>query len=707
MPLWKSVHRCFRDGSHRMTTSQEISPVRLERDDRVGVVVIDNPPVNAGSAAVRKGILDAIHIVSQDPALDAAVLIGAGKTFISGSDIREFGRPLSDPQLPAVIAAIEACPKPVVAALHGSALGGGFELALACDARIAALGTLVGLPEVKLGIIPGAGGTQRLPRLVGIASAIEIITSARRVPANEALSLGMIDRIAEGELRTDAVAFALSKRGKRPLDEVPVPAEPFEMIETAAATAMKKGKGRPAVEQAIHAIRLTASLPFSEGLAKERQVFQQLRVSDEAAALRHLFFAEREASRVPAIEGCKPGSVELVGVIGAGTMGAGITLAFADAGIPVLMVERDEDALARGVKRVRENYDRLVSTGRISPQQAEKRLSLIRPGLDFAALADADLLIEAVFEDMSVKQALLRTLDTLVRPNAILASNTSYLNLDVMARATALPERVVGLHFFSPANVMRLLEVVQGAETAPDVLATALAVGKRIGKISVVAQVGEGFIGNRIYYAYRNQCEFMLEEGAYPEEVDAALEAFGFAMGPFAVGDLSGLDIAWRTRQRLAETRDPRMRYPDILDKLCEAGSFGQKAGRGWYRYEPNKRKGVPSDEARYLIEDASTRKNITRRKFAEQEIIARALGAMVNEAVLLLAEGIAQRPSDVDLAMVHGYGFPNYRGGPLFWASRQPRREITAALAAVQKATGFGFRRADVESVLDKMAIG
>lgn len=682
--------------------------VRLERDGRIGVIVIDNPPVNAGSQAVRAGILDTIAAFKSDPELDAAVLIGAGKTFVAGSDIREFGQPIADPHLPVVIAAIEACPKPVIAALHGAALGGGLELALGCDARIAAPGTVLGLPEVKLGMIPGAGGTQRLPRLVGIAAAIEIITSARRLPAPEALQLGLVDAVADGDLRTAAVALAHSWTGrKRRLGGVNVPPGSEDQIEAAAAAALKKSRGRPAVEQAIAAIRAAATMSFAPALVQERQIFQRLREGEEALALRHLFFAERDAAKIVGLEGVKSRPVALVGIVGAGRMGIAIAQAFADAGIPVLLTEKDRATLDTAMAQTQQNYQRQVASGRLAPDLADRRLALIVPQLNTAALAEADLLIEAVFEDMATKQDLLRRLDEIAKPGAILASNTSYLDLDSLAAATGRPADIVGLHFFAPANVMRLLEVVRGAQTAPDVLATALATGKRIGKVCVVAGVGEGFIGNRLYSAYRNQCEFMVEEGAWPEEVDAALEGFGFALGPFAVTDLSGLDIAWHTRQRLAAARDPRARYVDILDRLCERGHFGQKAGKGWYEYRTGARRGVPYEEARQLIEQASATKGIIRRAFSADEIVARALAAMVNEAAWVLSEGIAQRASDIDLAMVHGFGFPDYRGGPLFWARRQSRGDIEKALAKVQEATGFGFRRADVAKILDAMAQG
>jgi 3-hydroxyacyl-CoA dehydrogenase len=682
-----------------------MSAVRVERENGVAVLIIDNPPVNAASWEVRNELLAAVESTCADPALRALVLIGEGRSFIAGADIREFDKPLRDPQMPAVIAAIEACDKPVVAAIHGAALGGGFELALGCDARIATAEALVGLPETTLGIIPGAGGTQRLPRLVGPAVAIEMISSARRVKAAEALRLGMLDAVVEGDLRAAAVRHAreMAPR-KRRLRDLPLPEERAEAVETAAANALGRGKGRAAIAEAVAAVRDSARLPFSEALAKERAAFQRLRGSEEAAALRYLFFAEREAARVSGLEAAKPRAVHQVGVIGGGLMGSGIAVCFLDAGLPVTLVERDQGALDAGVERIRAIYRRGLEAGRLSEEEMAKRVARITPSLSLAALASADLVIEAVFEDMAVKQALFRDLDPLLKQGAVLASNTSYLNLDRMGAVTKRPADIVGLHFFSPAQVMRLLEIVRAEATAPDVLATALAMGKRIGKVSVVARVGEGFIGNRIYSAYRFQCEFMLEEGAYPEEVDAALVAFGFAMGPFAVSDMSGLDIAWATRKRLAASADSATRFPEVLNRLCERGRFGQKAGAGWYRYAQGARRGAVDPEVRAIVDAVSREKAVTRRVFSPEEIQHRALAAMVNEAALLLSEKIAERASDVDLVMVNGYGFPAQRGGPLFWASRRPREEIAAALDSVAGASGAGFRRGDVDAVLDQL---
>lgn len=681
--------------------------VRLEREGACGVIVIDNPPVNVSSHAVRVGLLAAVEELAGDPSLKAGVVIGGGKTFVSGSDLREFGKPMAEPLMPRVLRAISECPKPIVAALHGAAMGGGFEIALACDARIGAPGLLVALPEVKLGIMPGAGGTQRAPRLMGLSKAIEFITSGRRMPAAEALECGLIDRIAEGELRQDSTAFALSLGGKRDLADIAVPAEQPEAVAAAAEAALRKGRGRPFIARAVEAVRWSAELPLAEGLVRERAAFDALRVADEARALRHLFFAEREAGRVPGLEDVAGAMPRAVAVIGSGTMGAGIATALIEAGLPVTLIDKDPAALERGLGRIRDGQERSLAAGRIDAPTMERRLGLLTGGDSLDAASGSDLVIEAVFEDMAVKTAVMAELDRVMKPSAILATNTSYLDVDALASATGRPDKVLGLHFFSPANIMRLLEIVRGALTSPETLATGFALSRRLGKVGVLAGVCEGFIGNRIYNVYRNQCEFMLEDGALPEEVDAALEGFGFAMGPFRVGDLAGLDIAWATRKRQAPTRDPRSRYVAILDALCEAGRFGQKAGAGWYGYPPGARRGEPDAFVKSAIEAASAAKGIARRRFAPDEIVERALGAIVNEASLILADGIAQRPSDIDLVLVNGYGFPDVKGGPLFWASRQDRALVRRAVERAREATGFGFREAGIDAVLDAIAAG
>lgn len=676
--------------------------VKFEMEDGVLIAIIDNPPVNAGSWGVRQGLADAMALATQDNGIEAVMIIGGGKTFISGSDIREFGKPLREPQMPQVIQAIERCPKPVIAAIHGAGLGGGYEIALACDYRIAAQDAVVGLPEVRLGIIPGAGGTQRLPRLTGMNTAIDLVTSARRVPAPEAAKLGMIDAVATGDLRVEALRAAKALAGeKRRVRDLPIPNEEEERIRAAEAAAMKGARGLLSVPAALRVLREGAGIGFDAALALERAAFDELRYGEQATALRHQFFAERQAQQVAGLEKVAPRNIETVGILGAGTMGSGIAIAFLDAGYRVILIDRTDEALAVGRARIGENYAKSVAAGRIAQDRATQTLARIETTTDNEALARCDLLLEAVFEEYDVKLPVMRQLGALAKPGAIIASNTSYLDLDRLAEASGRAQDVVGLHFFSPAHIMKLLEVVRGARTAPEVLATALTIGKRLKKVTVVAGVGEGFIGNRIYAAYRRHCEFMVEDGAAPEQIDSALERFGFAMGPFAVSDLSGLDIAWNMRQRLAATRDPRTRYVMIADRLCEAGRLGRKTGGGWYDYPPAGGRGTPALETARIVAECRTASGRPQRPFTDDEIVRRALAAMANEAALLLAEGIAQRASDIDLAMVNGYGFPAYRGGPLFWAARQPPAVLEAAMDELAQAAGFGFHRADLAPVL------
>ncbi len=668
------------------------NPIHLRFEGDIAVIVIDNPPVNAGSTLVRQGLLDALAQLAQT-ASKGAVIIGAGKTFVSGSDIREFGAPLGEPQLPAVIAAIEALPIPVVAAIHGAALGGGFELALGCDARVATSDAVVGLPEVRLGMVPGAGGTQRLVRLVNVAKAIDLVCSGQRVPAPEALTLGLIDALADGDLLATALAHARSMANtKRRLGDAPVLKASDAEITAAGEKAMRRGRRRPNILHAITLLRDADSAPFNAMLARERAVFQRLRSSAEAAALRHLFFAERESGRVDGVSGTPPLPVRTVGVVGAGTMGAAIAVCLLNAGLTVHLIEQDEPALSRGIDRIEKMLADDVASGRCSTSESAGRRAALTGSIALADLGDCDLIIEAAFEDLAVKQDLFARLDAVARPDAVLATNTSYLDIAAIAAATHRPESVIGLHFFSPANVMKLLEVVRTPQASDQALVTGLKLARQIGKIAVVSGLSEGFIGNRIYSAYRRQCEFMVEEGASPYQVDAALEAFGFAMGPFAVSDLSGLDIAWKTRQRLAATRDPRERYVTIPDRLCEAGRLGRKVGAGWYRYDERGKRHV--DPAVATLIEANS-KVADRRAFDADEIQRRALAAIVNEAQLVLQDGVAQRSSDIDVVLVHGYGFPAWEGGPLYWHARQDRQKTAKALDEVEAATGFGFRRA------------
>ncbi len=673
--------------------------VTIARDGEVAVLTINNPPVNACSLEVRRALQAAIEAADREREVAAIVIIGGGATFVAGSDLREFGAPLEDPQLPAVIDAIEACGKPVVAALHGAALGGGFELALGCDARIASAGTVIGLPEVTLGIIPGAGGTQRLPRVVGMERAIGMICSGERVTAEAAFKLGVVDEVVDGDLRDAAVRFATSLDGKKsPLRSRNVTVADEAAVAAACAQALRTGKNRPPVRAAIEAVSNASRLPMDEALRLERAAFQELRTGRDARALRHLFFAERAAAKQVAPEGTEVRVTKRVAVIGSGTMGSGIAIAALDGGFEVVLLDIDADALERGAARIREHYTSRADAGKISSEVATERLSCLAASTDWAALADADLIIEAVFEDIEVKREVFRQLDRVARPGAILASNTSYLDLNAIAGATLRPHDVVGLHFFSPANVMRLVEVVRGADTAPGTLLAAVSFARKLQKLPVVTGNAFGFIGNRIYAASRRQCEFLLEEGAYPEQVDAALEKFGFAMGPFAVADMSGLDIAWRMRKSQAAQRVSSVRTVHIPDRLCEAGRLGRKTGAGYYRYEAGSRKGAPDDAVRQLIEAASREKGIVRRPIADEEIQRRVLLTMVNEAALLYGEGVASRAGDIDVVMVNGYGFPRWEGGPVFWAHERGRPALKEDMRWLAEVSGAGFRLGNVD---------
>jgi 3-hydroxyacyl-CoA dehydrogenase len=630
------------------------------------IVTIDNPPVNATSVDVRSGLEKALTHAETAGDVTGVVVTGAGKTFIGGADIKEFGKPAMEPTLPAVIDKIEGLSKPVVAALNGAALGGGLEVALACHHRVASPAAQVGLPEVKLGIVPGAGGTQRLPRLIGIPAALDLITSGRSVKTEESLKLKIIDDVTGGDLVEAAISAALALAGKplRRTGELNVAtADPAE-IEKASVKILAKARGQKAPAEAVRLVT-SSNRPLAEGLSDERATFLALRDSREAAALRHIFFAERESSKVEGLEGIEPRPVRTIGICGLGLMGSGIAVAALGAGYSVIGLDQTVEAAEKGRERIIGLLERNVASGRLDQTgfEAQKaRLSVTAEDVD---LAPCDLVVEAVFDDLAVKTDLFQRLDKVIRPDAVLATNTSYLNPDEIATATAHPERVLGLHFFSPAHVMRLLEVVRCARTAPDVLATGLAVAKKLRKLPVVTGVTEGFIGNRIFSAYRREAEFLLEDGALPHEIDAALEDYGFPMGLFAVYDMAGLEIAWARRKRQAANRDPSARYVEIADTLCEAGRLGQKTGRGWYAYPEGKRTIDP--EVTAIIEAARARKGITPRAFSKREIVDRMLAAMALEGEALLTEGIAARASDIDLVMINGYGFPAHRGGPMF----------------------------------------
>jgi 3-hydroxyacyl-CoA dehydrogenase len=642
--------------------------VDLSMAGEIAIVTVDNPPVNALKHEVRAGLAEALRRARDDKNTKAVVLACAGRTFFAGADITEFGKPPQAPSLHAVIAAIEAMPKPVVAALHGTALGGGFELALACHFRVAVGSARVGLPEVKLGLLPGAGGTQRLPRLVGPEKALKIIVTGDPITASEAAADGVIDEIVEGDLTAAAVAFARRMLAAgRPLRLVRDRDEKLvgEGFADAAETLTRRLRGREAPAACVEAVRNAIVLPFEEGLKREGELFRKLVAGDQSKAQRHVFFAEREAAKIPDMpEATKPRPITRGAVIGAGTMGGGIAMCFANAGIPVTIVETGRDLLQKGLDRVAANYRTTVSRGGLDADEMEQRMGLITGVTELEAIGESDVVIEAVFEEMGVKKRVFADLDRLAKGNALLATNTSTLDVNEIARATARPQDVLGMHFFSPANVMRLLEIVRGAQTSFDALASAVALGRRLGKVPVTVGVCYGFVGNRMLARRSVETERLLLEGASPQEIDAAVVGFGFPMGPCAMMDLAGLDVGWRIRQGRGERAL-------IEDALCEAGHFGQKTGKGYFRYDAGSRTPVPDPEVEKIILDTSSRLGINRRQIAEEEIVERMIFPMINEGARILEEGIATRPGDIDVIWVHGYGWPVWRGGPMYYADR------------------------------------
>ena len=641
--------------------------VDLRRDGDVVVVTADNPPVNALKHEVRAGLTEALA-QARDDAVRAVVIACAGRTFFAGADITEFGKPPQAPSLHDVIAAIEAMPKPVVAALHGTALGGGFELALACHFRVAVPGARLGLPEVKLGLLPGAGGTQRLPRLVGPEKALQMIVTGEPIGAAEAREDGIIDEIVDGDLTAAAIDFARRVvREGRPLRLVRDREEKLvgEGFADAAETLTRRLRGREAPAACVEAVRNAIVMPFDEGLRRESELFRKLVAGDQSKAQRHIFFAEREAAKVPGIpEGTKLRPIASGAVIGAGTMGGGIAMCFANAGIPVTIVETGRDLLQKGLDRVAANYRTTVSRGGLAADEMERRMGLITGATDLEAVGSADVVIEAVFEEMDLKKRVFSDLDHLAKPNALLATNTSTLDVDEIAQVTKRPQDVLGTHFFSPANVMRLLEIVRGAATSPDKLATAVTLGRRLGKVPVTVGVCYGFVGNRMLARRSVETERLLLEGALPQEVDAAVTGFEFPMGPCAMMDLAGLDVGWRIRQGRGE-------HALIEDALCQSGHYGQKTGKGYFRYEAGSRSPLPDPEVEKIILDTSSRLGINRRPIGEEEIVERMILPMINEGARILDEGIATRPGDIDVIWVYGYGWPVWRGGPMYYADR------------------------------------
>ncbi|MCW3475846.1 3-hydroxyacyl-CoA dehydrogenase NAD-binding domain-containing protein [Limobrevibacterium gyesilva] len=662
--------------------------VDLQRDGDVAVIVMDNPPVNALGFALRDGLMQAFARARDDAGVRLVVLTGTERAFSGGADITEFGKPPREPNLRQVITAIEDLPKPVVAAIQGVALGGGLELALGCHYRVAAPKARLGLPEIKLGLLPGAGGTQRLPRLIGIEKALEIIVTGDPVPAPAALALGMVEAMLDGPFPAAAVAWARQnatapRRLRERTDKLEPARADAGLIDRVAAPLLKRARAQQAARACAEAVRAAAEKSFDEGAALERQFFMELVKSDESKALRHVFFSEREAQKVPNLPaGVEPRKVLRAAVIGAGTMGGGISMCFANAGIPVTVIETSQEALDRGLGRVEGNYNTSVKRGSITADEAARRRALLEGKLDFAAIADADIVIEAVFEEMELKKQIFRELDRHAKPGAVIASNTSYLDINEMAAVTSRPGDVLGMHFFSPANVMRLLEVVRGAKTSPEALATAVAVGRAIGKVPVVVGVCDGFVGNRMLARRGAQGERLLLEGALPQEVDRALTDFGFRMGPFAMGDLAGLDIGWRLRQA-------RGTRAIVADALVEAGRLGQKTGKGYYAYGADGRTPTPDPEVEKLITDASASLQIQRRAISQQEILERLLFPMINEGARILEEGIAARAGDIDVIWLHGYNWPAYRGGPMFYAGLVGLPYVASRLEAFADASG------------------
>jgi 3-hydroxyacyl-CoA dehydrogenase len=649
--------------------------IAYELIDGIAVLKAQNPPVNALGYDVRVGLEDGIARATADGA-KAVLIYGEGATYFAGADIREFGKPPRGPMLPDVCQTIEDAPMIVVSAMHGTALGGGLEVALASHYRIAVPKARMGLPEVLIGVMPGAGGTQRLPRLIGVEKSIEVITTGRQIGAKEALDLGIVDRIEDGDPRAIGLAYTreLLDQGaeRRAVSEMPNP----EGVDFDAVyeQVLAKGRGQLSPAIAVRGIQAAAELPFDKGMARERELFSELMNTDQRAGLIHAFFSERAVSKLPELKGVEPREISQIGVIGGGTMGAGIATSALLSGLDVIMIEMSANAAEAARKRIEGNLSGALKRGKISQEKyqhiTEKALVL---ATDYDALKDADLVVEAVFEEMDVKKQVFAKLDAACKPGAVLATNTSYLDVNEIAAATSRPDDVIGLHFFSPAHVMKLLEVVVADKTAIDVVATGFALGKRMGKITVRAGVCDGFIGNRILSTYRTAADHMILDGASPYQIDKALEAFGFAMGPFAVADLAGLDIGWAVRKRKrAEGMDPRARDSGYADKLCEDGHFGQKTGKGYYDYSAGARSRVPNPDVMPLIEAERAEKGITPRAFSDEEIVRRYMAAMVNESAKVVGEGIARRPLDVDMTLLFGYGFPRYHGGPLKWADLQ-----------------------------------
>lgn len=673
-----------------------MSKVDFEVSGAVAVLRLDNPPVNSLGLEMRRAIVEAVARAESDPSVGAVVLIGSGKGFSGGADIREFGTPKSyaEPHLLTVLRTIEECTKPVIAAIDGICMGGALEMALACHYRVVAPSARLALPEVKLGLLPGAGGTQRLPRVVGVETALNMIVSGATVSPDKLRATQLIDVYSEGDLLKSALEFARTiiaeRRPAKRVRDLTIHLPNTEAYLQFARNTVKAAAGPyPAPLACVEAVAAAVLQPFDAGMKRERELFAALMASEESAALRHIFQAERAASHIKDVaESIRPRAITRVGIIGAGTMGGGIAMTFINAGLPVVLLETSQDALDRGLANIRRNYQGALRKGTLTEASLEQRLALITPTLSYEPLQDADLVVEAVFENIEVKKKVFEKLDEVVKHGAILASNTSALNLDAIALFTKRPADVIGLHFFSPANVMRLLEIVRGAKTANDVLATAMALAKKLGKIAVVSGVCDGFIGNRMVARYGMAAHDLLLAGALPQQVDTALQNFGMVMGPFRMADLAGLDIGWAVRKRHA-AEFPSRDFSNVADVLCEAGRFGQKTGAGFYRYEAGARNAIPDPEVTVIIEKFRERRGITPRKVTDPEIVERCIYALINEGARIVEEGIAQRSSDVDLVYLNGYGFPAYRGGPMFYADRVGLSSVARALRRIAALAG------------------
>ena len=682
---------------------------RFEKRGNVGIIWINNPPVNAISVGVRAALIDGVAQLAADPEIKVGVLACEGRTFMAGADITEFGKPPLSPGLHEAIKAVESSVKPIVAAIHGTAFGGGLEVALGCQYRVAVAGAKIGLPEVKLGLLPGAGGTQRLPRLIGIEAALGIIVSGDPVPAPQAAKAGVIDKIVEGDLLEGALDYAqglaarkapLRKVRELAVDTSKIPAGFFDEARKRVA---KEKKNLFAPQRIVDALEAAATLPFDKGMARERELFLQCAQNSQAKALQHVFFAERKAANVPNLDkNVAKRDIKSVAIIGAGTMGGGIAMNFLNVGIPVVLLEMSQDALDRGVGVIRKNYENTASKGKLTLEQVAQRMGLLKSTLSYDDLRDADLVIEAVFETMAVKKEVFAKLDKAVKKGAILASNTSYLSIDEIAGSTSRPGDVVGMHFFSPANVMRLLEIVRGAKTAQDVLVTVVDIAKRINKVGVVCGNRDGFIGNRMLGGYAYQASLMVLEGAMPEQVDAALRNFGMPMGVLQMSDLAGLDVGYKSRK----DRDPASfdgRVTRSADLLVEMGRKGQKTQAGYYDYAPGDRTPRPSPVVAEIIEKVSLEYGIARRKFTDEEIVERCFLALMNVGCDVLNEGVAYRASDIDIVYLYGYGFPAYRGGPMFWAENEVG--LKTALEKLKKySAATGGKWLKVSPLLEKL---